>query len=149
MKKIAGLVVALVAVFTITGCGSSTKYDFTCTGKVDGQEATIKGLVKNDKVTKVIMEETIEAPSAEEAKQSAELSKAMGAMFSSMGVTLDTKVSGKKVTMTMTMDVEKVLKAQEDSKNSDGMSFTSSIDFSDVTKDGFIATLKKQGLTCK
>ena len=66
MKKIAGLVVALVAVFSLTACGSSTKYDFTCTGKVDEYDMTVNGVVKDGKVTEIIAEQKTEASSAEE-----------------------------------------------------------------------------------
>lgn len=138
MKKLVGIAAAFVALFGLTACGS--KYDFTCTGKIEGVESTVKGTVKDGKVSKVIMEATEEAPSEKEAKAAADMTNAMKSMMEGSGVTLEAKANGKKYTMTMTMDVTKM--TEESKENAE-------LDLSDLSKDAFIKKLTDEGLTCK
>ena len=149
MKKLCGLVVALVAVFSLTACGSSSsKYAFTCTGKVDGQEMTINGVASGDKVTKLVAESKTEASSAEEAKQGAALFNGFGSMAEESGMKMTAKASGKTVVMNITIDVEKAVKAAADS-GSDTDDNALGIDLSKATKDAMVKAFEKQGLTCK
>ena len=148
MKKIAGLVVALVAVFSLTACGSSTKYDFTCTGDIDGQKGTISGIVKDGKVTKLVSETKEDASSAEEAKKGADVINAMGAIAKDSGMEVSAKVSGKTVSMIVTIDVAKAAKAAEEA-GEDADDNTLGIDLSNATKDAIIKAFEKQGLKCK
>lgn len=146
MKKIAGLVVALVAIFCVTACGKSEKYDFTCTGKVDGYDMTVNGVVKNGKVTKIIAEEKYEASSAEEAKQGVALINGMGSLAQESGMTMTAKASGKTITMNITVDVAKAAAASDDD---DDESNTLGIDLEDATKEAIIEAFEAQGLKCK
>lgn len=143
MKKVAGLLVALVAVFSLTACGSSSKYDFTCTGKIEGSEAKISGIVKDGKVTTLVAEQTEEASSAEEAKQGAATINGFGAMGAEAGMKMTAKADGKKVIMTTEIDVAKLAANAEDSENALG------VDLSNASKDSIIKAFEEQGLTCK
>ena len=147
MKKFAGMLVAFIAVFSLTACGS--KADFTCTGKVEGQEATVTGTVKDGKVTTINMKMVAEASSEDEAKQAAAMYTGFGALGASNGITMSAKANGKKVTVTTEVDVEKAKKEEEAEDDDDEMSFTSDIDLSDASKDAVIKYFEKQGLTCK
>ena len=144
MKKIAGLVVALVAVFSLTACGSSTKYDFTCTGKVDEYDMTVNGVVKDGKVTEIIAEQKTEASSAEEAKQGVAMINGFGSMAAESGMTMTAKANGKNVTITTTIDVAKAAAASDDADDN-----SLGIDLSNATKDALVKAFEKQGLTCK
>ena len=153
MKRIAGLVVALVAVFSLTACGNSTKYDFTCTGKMDGVDGTVSGIVSDGKVTKLVMQETMEASSTEEAKAGVDTFNGMSSLFAASGVSVKAKASGKKVVVDVEIDVAKAAKAAEESDDEDdedfSMSFIGDIDLSNLTKDAIVKSFESQGFTCK
>ena len=72
MKKFLGLVVAFACVVCAAGC---SKADFTCTGKLEGSEATIEGKLNGNQVVELKMSTTTEAKSEKEAEQSVSLLK--------------------------------------------------------------------------
>ena len=135
MKKMFGLLASLLVVFSLTGCGNELK----CTGEVDGQKMTAKATLDGEKITKVVMESVSEAESKEEAENGAKLINGLGAMASESGITMVAKANGKKVTMTMTMDVTKM-------KSED---LEEEFDTAELTKDSFIKAMEEEGLTCK
>ncbi len=141
MKKIVGMLTAFAVLFGLTACGS--KYDFTCTGTIDGQEGTIQGIVKGGKVTEIHEETEMDAGSEETAKQYAAMYAGFGSMASESGMTMSAKASGTKVKVTIDVDVEKA-KAAQDSDDED-----SDFDLSDTSKEAMIKFFEKQGLKCK
>ena len=135
MKKMFGLLASLLVLFSLTGCGNELK----CTGEVDGQKMTATATLDGEKITKVIMESVTEAETKEEAKSGADMINGLGAMTGESGITMSAKANGKKVTMTMTMDITK-MKSEE---------LEEEFDTTDLTKDSFIKAMEEEGLTCK
>lgn len=137
MKKLFGgmSLVALMLV-CLTGCGSSS---LKCTGTVDDIEASAKATLKGDKVTKVVMESTEITDSEEEAKQYAALYNGFGSLGAESGYTVSAKASGKKVTMTATIDITKM--SSEEIEDEFGSA--------ELTKDAFVKAMEEEGLTCK
>ena len=139
MKKFLSLVLVFVCVVCVAGC---SKADFTCTGKLEGQEATVTGTTKGDTVTNLKIESTADANSEKEAEQGAALINGFGSLAKDQGITMSAKVSGKTVTTTMEIDV---VKASKSSSSSSSAGF----DLSDSSKDKIIKALEDEGLTCK
>lgn len=139
MKRFLSLVLVFVCVICVAGC---SKADFTCTGKLDGQEATVTGTTKGDTVTNLKIESTGEADSEKEAEQSAALVNGFGSLMKSQGITMSAKVNGKTVTTIMEVDV---VKASKSSSSSSSIGF----DLKDASKDKVIKSLEDEGLTCK
>lgn len=138
MKKIiSGFVATAFMLVCLTGCGKGA--DLKCTGKMDGADATITATLDSDKITKVVMVNKSEAESEEEAKQGVAYINAMGIGSSEKGITMSAKASGKKVTLTVTVDVTKM--SAEDIENQ--------FDVTDLTKENFVKSMEEQGLTCK
>ena len=139
MKKFLSLVLVFVCVVCVAGC---SKADFTCTGKLEGQEATVTGTTKGDTVTNLKIESVADAKSEKEAEQGAALINGFGSLAKDQGITMSAKVSGKTVTTTMEIDV---VKASKSSSSSSSAGF----DLSDSSKDKIIKALEDEGLTCK
>lgn len=139
MKKFLSLVLVFVCVVCVAGC---SKADFTCTGKLEGQEATVEGTTKGDTVTNLKIETVADANSEKEAEQGAALINGFGSLAKDQGVTMSAKASGKTVTTTMEVDVAKAAKS---SSSSSSVGF----DLKDTNKDKVIKSLEDAGLTCK
>lgn len=137
MKKMLGFVMAALMTVCLTGCGSKGN-ELKCTGKIDGQEATVKASLNSDKITKVVIETSTEASSKEEATAGVAMINAMGSSAGE-GMTMSAKANGKKVTMTITMDVAKMSSSDLESQ----------IGTSELTKDAFVKAMEDEGMTCK
>ena len=138
MKRLfGGISVVAIMLVCLTGCGKGA--DLKCTGKMDGNDATVKATLSSDKVTKVVIESKTVAKSEEEAKQGVAILNGFGSLNSDSGITMTAKANGKNVTMTMTLDVTKM--SSEDLENN--------LNTTDLTKDGFVKAMEEQGLTCK
>ena len=147
MKKIAGLLAAFVAVFSLTACGS-TSNTFKCTGKIEGEDATVTGTIKGGKVTKIVAEQKKELESEEQAKQGAAMYNGFGSMAAESGMSMTAKASGKTVTISIEVDVEKFVKAAKDNgEDTDDNAF--GIDLSKTNKDEIVKAFEEQGLTCE
>lgn len=140
MKRLfGGISVVAIMLVCLTGCGKSSGADLKCTGKMDGNDATVKATLSSDKVTKVVIESKTVAESEEEAKQGVAILNGFGSLNSDSGITMTAEANGKNVTMTMTLDVTKM--SSEDLENN--------LNTTDLTKDGFVKAMEEQGLTCK
>lgn len=138
MKRLfGGISVVAIMLVCLTGCGKGA--DLKCTGKMDGNDATVKATLSSDKVTKVVIESKTVAKSEEEAKKGVAILNGFGSLNSDSGITMTAKANGKNVTMTMTLDVTKM--SSEDLENN--------LNTTDLTKDGFVKAMEEQGLTCK
>lgn len=93
MKKMFGIS-ALLIMLTVTGCGKGES--LTCTMTEDGNKAEIVAEFKNDKISKAV--QTMIFEDEEEAK----MTYAFMSMVDSDDYTV--KISGKKVTVSMTGD---------------------------------------------
>lgn len=136
MKKLFGFAMVAICAVCLTGCGNSN--ELKCTGEIDGQKATVKATLKSDKITKVVVESSEEAESAEEAKAGAAMINGFGSMAGE-GMTMSAKANGKKVTMTITMDIAKM--SSDDIEDQLGTA--------ELTKDAFVKAMEEEGMTCK
>lgn len=139
MKKFLGLVVAFACVVCAAGC---SKADFTCTGKLEGSEATIEGKLNGNQVVELKMSTTTEAKSEKEAEQSVSLINGFSSLFESAGIKMSAKASGKEVSTEMTIDVAKASKSSS-AKSQVGF------DLDETSKDAIIKAIEEEGLTCK
>ncbi len=110
MKKgLMTLSVMLAFVLVLTGCGGSSK-KLTC--KLDDEDSgnpEITVTFNKDKATKLETKMTMEASSEEEAQSGkAALDAILSTQYTGTGVSYNSKVSGKSVVITVTMDVEKM-----------------------------------------
>ena len=139
MKKLFGFLMVAVITVCLTGCGSNSS-KLICTGEMDGDKATAKVTLKDDKVTKVIIENITKLPAAGDAAFLASLIDAkIDATEEVEGLKMSAKANGTKVTAIATMDIVKM--SAEDIEDLFGTT--------DLTKDAFVKYIEDKGLTCK
>ena len=137
MKKLGLVLVAFLAVFSLTGCGGKK---VKCTRTEDGEKQTLVGVFKDDKLVKYEAEMTETFETEEEAEQGyALLQLTSGLMGSIEGVELKVDKSGKKVTMKMTADISKM--STEDAEDL--------LDGKIMSMSEFKTSMEEDGFTCK
>lgn len=142
MKKVCSLFFAVLFLVTITGCGSSSKNEITCTQKDEESNITVTARTdKDDKVTSVKMSVEMEASSKEELDATYELMKASAdEMSKADGVKYDVSKKDLKLIITTDVDLNKV---------SDEVK--SELDLEDFNTTGaeFRKSAEEDGATCK
>lgn len=142
MKKVCSLFFAVLFLITITGCGSSSKNEITCTQKDEESNITVTARTdKDDKVTSVKMSVEMEASSKEELDATYELMKASAdEMSKTDGVKYDVSKKDLKLIITTDVDLNKV---------SDEVK--SELDLEDFNTTGaeFRKSAEEDGATCK
>ncbi len=107
-KSLLTLSVLLVSVFTLSGCGNTKT--LKCTKSEDGALETIKITFEKDKATKIdnTLEQTFETD--EEVQSSKQVSDALlgSTMNSYEGVSYESKIDGKKLSINMVIEVDKL-----------------------------------------
>ncbi len=142
MKKICSLFIAVLFIVSLTGCGSSSKNEITCTTEQDGTKviATVR-TDKDDKVTGVKMSTEMTASSKEELDTTYELMKlAEDEMNKNDGVKYSISKKDLKLIMTVDLDFNK---ASDEVKSELGM------DDIDTTGAEFKKNAEAEGATCK
>lgn len=142
MKKVCGLLFAVLFLVTITGCGSSSKSEITCSQKEDDSNYSVTVKTdKNDKIT--FVKTSIEMPSETEEELNAmyEMMKASAdEMSKNEGVKYD--VSKKDLNLVMTIEVDL-------NKASDEIKKELSFDEFNTTGAEFKKSAEADGATCK
>lgn len=142
MKKVYGLVFAVLFLISITGCGSSAKNEITCTTKDEDAKivATVK-TDKNDKIVSVKMSTEMAASSKDELNATYELMKA-GSEEMNKNEGVKYSISKKDLTLIMTVELD-LNKATDEIKSTLGM------DDIDTTGAEFRKNAEADGATCK
>lgn len=146
-KNILTIAVLLVAVVSLTGCGSKDK-KLTCTVTSDkaegalllGDSQKVEVTFKDDKASKISMEMTLKAESKEEAEEyKTQYDQLLDMSSSSEYVKTTTKVDG--TSLVVISEIEDISKlSEEDQKDAVG---------EDITYDGLKKSFEEQGYTCK
>lgn len=142
MKKVCSLFLAVLFIASLTGCGSSSKNEITCTTEKDGVKvvATVR-TDKDDKVTGVKMSTEMAASSKEELDTTYELMKmAEDEMNKNDGVKYSISKKDLKLIMTVDLDFNKA---------SDEVKSELSMDDIDTTGAEFKKNAEAEGATCK
>ncbi len=143
MKKMIGIVLAGLL---LVGCSSQgSKNRTTCSGLVDGLDTeVVLNFDDNDQLVSMKAIGSMEADSEEQAEQ-------LESMFSSdedalkdmigvsEGMSMDLKVKGKTVSITIDADVEQLV----------DVGLIGADDASEMTKDELISYFEDQDMTCK
>lgn len=142
MKKILGaLSVITVMLFCLTGCSLSNT--LKCTGEKDGSKIEYIASLKGDTVTKVELNNEYTAESEEDAKSTGEsleeYLETINEEISESGISINSKVKGKKVITNVKIDIEKVSESTLNKLFND----------TELTKESFKEFAEDSGLTCK
>ena len=150
MKKMLKLGVVLLAIFLLSGCfggGGATK-TLNCTiseeefGMQNYGEIDVE--FRGDEVKKITMEMSMEFESAEEAEMSYEFIAGMyEEMDAEEGVTVSTDMQGAVLTITMSVDVDRVPEG-DFSDDFFGSDFDETITYEELK-----AELEAEGFTCR
>lgn len=143
MKKMIGIVLAGLL---LVGCSSQgSKNQTTCSGLVDGLDTeVVLNFDDNDQLVSMKAIGSMEADSEEQAEQlesmfSSDEDALKDMMGVSEGVSMDLKVKGKTVTITINADVEQLV----------DVGLIGADDASEMTKDELISYFEDQDMTCK
>lgn len=143
MKKMIGIVLAGLL---LVGCSSQgSKNQTTCSGLVDGLDTeVVLNFDDNDQLVSMKAIGSMEADSEEQAEQlesmfSSDEDALKDMMGVSEGMSMDLKVKGKTVTITINADVEQLV----------DVGLIGADDASEMTKDELISYFEDQDMTCK
>lgn len=143
MKKMIGIVLAGLL---LVGCSSQgSKNQTTCSGLVDGLDTEVTlNFDDNDQLLSMKVIGSMEADSEEQAEQlesmfSSDEDALKDMMGVSEGMSMDLKVKGKTVTITINADVEQLV----------DVGLIGADDASEMTKDELISYFEDQDMTCK
>ena len=143
MKKMIGIVLAGLL---LAGCSShGSKNQTTCSGLVDGLDTeVVLNFDDNDQLVSMKAIGSMEADSEEQAEQlesmfSSDEDALKDMMGVSEGMSMDLKVKGKTVTITINADVEQLV----------DVGLIGADDASEMTKDELISYFEDQDMTCK
>lgn len=139
MKKISFLLMSLVAVFTLTGCGTKT---VSCTKTEDGQKQIMAVTFKGNEVTKLSTEMSMEVEKDQIDDAFSFLQLSANAMQGKPGVKVSTSKDDNSISMKMDLELSKLDKETKE---------TIDFDLEDTPKgpEEFIKEMTEDGYTCK
>ena len=138
MKKFVGIISAALVLVCLTGCSKGN--ELKCTLEEDGAKSVVIGTVKDGKITKMVQEATETYESEDELEQAYTYANAMMSLLGSVeGLSGEVKKDGLDLTMSMTMDLEKM--SAED--------IASELGQESITEEEFKKEYEEQGYTCK
>ena len=143
MKKMIGIVLAGLLLVSCSSQGSKNRT--TCSGLVDGLDTeVVLNFDDNDQLVSMKAIGSMEADSEEQAEQlesmfSSDEDALKDMMGVSEGMSMDLKVKGKTVTITINADVEQLV----------DVGLIGADDASEMTKDELISYFEDQDMTCK
>ncbi len=140
MKKVSSLIIALVCVFSLTGCGTK---NVTCTTGDDSQSITVVTSFNGKEATKISMETAIKVDEdqVDQAYTSLDTAKAM--YENQSGVKVSTSKGKDSVSLKLEMELSKLDEDTLDSMGLDG------VDFKNTSSDEYAKAMEDQGYTCK
>lgn len=140
MKKISSIVLALIAVVSLTGCGSKT---ITCTKTEDDTNSKIVTTFKGDEVTKVVMESTVTVE-ADEVDTTYSFMQMAAAMYEdTQGINVSASKTSNSVSLKIEMEPSKL---DEETMETMGLE---SEDIKNTSSEKYIESMTEDGYTCK
>ncbi|MCM1370337.1 MAG: hypothetical protein NC181_00390 [Clostridium sp.] len=139
MKKLLGIFISAITIFTLTGCGEKGE-TVTCTQKEDGTSETYTVTFENDKITKAVIESKQTDLSGDELEMAYQMVKFSKSLLSGKeGIKVTTSKGNDSVSAKMEIDYTKL---------SDDMKSSLEIDANSSKKE-FIDSMTEEGYTCK
>ena len=140
MKKISSLIIALVVIFSLTGCGEKK---VTCTMNDGEAQSKIVTTFKGKEVTNIVMENTAKVD-ADEVDNDYLMYQATANTFKDQtGINVSASKGKESVTLKIEMQPSKM-----DESLLDSMDITTE-DFKNTSVEDYVNDMTEQGYTCK
>lgn len=141
MKKISFLLMSLVAVLSLTGCGSQK---VTCTMDEGDQKQTLITTFKGNKATNLVAEMTMKVDADEVDTTYSYIQLSAGMLQGKSGLKVSTSKGSDSVSLKMEIDFAKL-----DDETKEEIGFDFDLENTNTDKDAFIESMTESGYTCK
>ena len=139
MKKISALVVALIAVFSLTGCGTK---NLTCTIVDDVSKASYVTTFKGNEITKIVFENTTQVDKDEVDEVYSDFEDDASIFDNQSGIKVTTTKGNDYVSLKLELEISKM-----DEELLEAMNMIE--DYKNTSVEDFAKVMEEQGFTCK